>query len=219
MLSRPRISRAGCRRVRQIEFALFDMLLHHDFDPEGERSLAAVARRRQAARRGRSFRRNSTVFRTASRTSSPAATRPVTTATNGRRCCPPTPTACSRRTACSIAETGARFRAKFCGAAEAARRWTPSSPFAAARPRSTPCCATAAWRIMALCGRMAFMRWDASPRNPVAFWVMPETESTMRILAVVIAAATATAAGGLYNWADPSTGNRRLERHPPPRRE
>jgi len=30
---------SGLQTLRQIEFALFDMLLHHDFDPEGERSL------------------------------------------------------------------------------------------------------------------------------------------------------------------------------------
>ena len=33
---------SGLQTVRQIEFALFDMLLHHDFDPQGERSLAEL---------------------------------------------------------------------------------------------------------------------------------------------------------------------------------
>ena len=44
------------------------------------------------------------------RTSSPAATRPATTATSGPRCCPPTPSACSRRRACCRRRSGARFR-------------------------------------------------------------------------------------------------------------
>jgi oligopeptidase A len=30
---------SGLQTLRQLEFALFDILLHHDFDPEGERSL------------------------------------------------------------------------------------------------------------------------------------------------------------------------------------
>ena len=33
---------SGLQTLRQLEFALFDMLLHHDFDPDGERSLQAL---------------------------------------------------------------------------------------------------------------------------------------------------------------------------------
>ena len=74
------------------------------------RSALAAARRGARAGRGAACRRPTTASRTASRTSSPAATRRATTATSGPRCCRPTPTACSRRTACSTRETGARFR-------------------------------------------------------------------------------------------------------------
>ena len=52
-----RTSRAACRCVRQIEFALFDMHLHYDFDPRRE-SVARSARRDADARRWSSFRRH-----------------------------------------------------------------------------------------------------------------------------------------------------------------
>ncbi len=61
-----------------------------------------IATARRGARRsgGADPARHFTASRTALRISFPAAMRPVTTATNGRKCCLPMPTACSRRTAC-----------------------------------------------------------------------------------------------------------------------
>ncbi len=76
----------------------------------------------------------------ASATSSPAATRPATTATNGPKCCRLTPTACSRRTGCSRRPPGRASATRCSRGAAAGRRWSRSSPFAAARPKSTPCC-------------------------------------------------------------------------------
>ena len=77
-----------------------------------ERTSVLDAARRGARARSRSCRAAGVqpLPATASRTSSPAATRRATTATSGPRCCRPTPTARSRRRACSIAATGARFR-------------------------------------------------------------------------------------------------------------
>ena len=108
--SRRRISSRGLQTVRQIEFALFDMRLHHDFDPAGAQTPAAASRRGARARSRWSCRRPTTASRTASRTSSPAATQRATTATSGPKCFRPTPTACSRRTGVLDPETGARFR-------------------------------------------------------------------------------------------------------------
>ena len=36
---------SGMQTVRQIEFSLFDLILHHDFDPTGDKSGAAAAGR------------------------------------------------------------------------------------------------------------------------------------------------------------------------------
>jgi oligopeptidase A len=67
---------AGLQTMRQLEFALFDFRMHTEYSAQ-------------------------TASRTASATSSPAATLPVTTATSGRKCWPRTPSRPSRRVACS----------------------------------------------------------------------------------------------------------------------
>src|SRR5690606_20568608 len=79
-------------------------------------------------------------------TSSPAATRPVTTATSGPRCCPPTPSRASRRKACSTRKPAAPSATPSWRAAAPRRRCSCSWIFVAASRPSTRCCATAAWR-------------------------------------------------------------------------
>jgi oligopeptidase A len=39
MLAAKNFLRAACRPLRQIEFSLFDLLLHNDFDPVGDKSM------------------------------------------------------------------------------------------------------------------------------------------------------------------------------------
>jgi oligopeptidase A len=89
---------SGMQMLRQVEFSLFDLLLHSDFDPAGERSvldLLAEVRREVAVL----VPPHGTASRTASRTSLPAATAPATTATSGPRSFRPTVTALSKRPA------------------------------------------------------------------------------------------------------------------------
>ena len=135
---------SGLAMLRQLEFALFDMRLHYDFDPAARQQRARAARGSARAGRGAACRRRTTASRTASRTSSPAATPPATTATSGPRCCRPTPTACSRRTACSTRRPARASATRSSRSAAAARRWSRSSRSAAASRTSTRCCATTA---------------------------------------------------------------------------
>ncbi len=83
----------------------------------------------------------STVSRTASRIFLPAAMRPAITATSGRRCCLPMPTACSRRTVCSIRMSARAFATRYWRWAAAAARCNRSSRSAAVNRVSMPCCA------------------------------------------------------------------------------
>ena len=72
--------------------------------------------------------------------SSPAAMRLGTTATSGRKCSPPTPSACSRRPG-SCPRPRARDSATRCWrVAAAVLRWSRSSPFAGGLPKSTRFC-------------------------------------------------------------------------------
>ena len=136
---------AGLQTLRQIEFALFDMHLHSDFDPAGANEPARAARRGARARSRWRYRRRTTASRTPSRTSSPAATARATTATSGPRCCRPTPTACSRRTACSTRRPARGSATRSSPSAAAARRSSRSARSAAANRRSRRCCATTGW--------------------------------------------------------------------------
>ena len=103
---------SGLATLRQIEFALFDMLLHTEHDPARRLHAAAAT----GARRGRraAAAALSAARRTPSATSSPAATRRATTATSGPRCSAPTPMPRSRkqrvRTAMPSVETGRKYR-------------------------------------------------------------------------------------------------------------
>ena len=99
---------SGMQTVRQIEFSLFDMHLHYDFDPAGGKTALRTAGRGAPRASRWCSRPPTTASPTISRTFSPAATRRVTTATSGRKCCRPTPTACSRRAKERRAQPGSR---------------------------------------------------------------------------------------------------------------
>ena len=146
---------SGMQTLRQVEFSLFDMLLHTSHNPDEDlmgllnevrREVAVFPPRPTAARR------------TPSAISLRAATRPATTATNGPKCCRPTPMPrlkkpqppttrpakppANRRSAWKPAENTARPSWR---PAAAARPWSRSRPSGAASLHSTPCCATRAW--------------------------------------------------------------------------
>jgi oligopeptidase A len=87
---------SGLAMLRQIEFAVFDMRLHSDFDPRPAAARCSCSRK-CASRSRCSSRRPTTASRTASRTFLPAATPRATTATSGPKCSPRMPTASSRR--------------------------------------------------------------------------------------------------------------------------
>ena len=86
---------SGLQTLRQIEFSLFDMRLHYDFDAQptaqdaqGVLELLEEVRDEVAVVMPPAC----NVSPTTSPTSSPAATRRAITATNGPKCFPPTPT-------------------------------------------------------------------------------------------------------------------------------
>jgi oligopeptidase A len=134
---------AGMQTVRQIEFALFDMHLHHDLPPARPPWTCC-------ARSGNGspwcIRRNTTASPTTSPTSSPAATRRATTATSGRKCCRPMPTACSRRMVVSTPTSATASGAKSWPRAVPGRPSSRSRPSGAGSPPSTRCCGITGWR-------------------------------------------------------------------------
>jgi oligopeptidase A len=133
---------AGLQMLRQIEFSVFDMRLHYDYDPASRRSALELLQEVRA-RSPCSCRPSTTGSRTASRTSSPAATRPATTATSGPRCSRRTPTARSRRRPTSPTRAPARaFATRSSPSAAAGPRRSPSAPSAAASRASRRCCGT-----------------------------------------------------------------------------
>jgi oligopeptidase A len=89
---------SGMQTLRQVEFSLFDLLLHSDFDPPASAACSTCWPRCGAKWRF-SSRPNGIASRTASRTSSPAVTAPATTATSGPRSSRPIATALSKRPA------------------------------------------------------------------------------------------------------------------------
>ena len=112
---------SGMQTMRQIEFSLFDLRLHHDFDPSGGNS--ALDCSMTCAGAWRWYSRPPTIaFRTTSRTFSPAAMPRVITATNGPRSCQPTPTVCLRNKACSTRRPVSASGTKSSAWAAAARR-------------------------------------------------------------------------------------------------
>jgi oligopeptidase A len=138
---------SGMQTVRQLEFSLFDLLLHMDFDPAHQHVMDLLA---EVRRKSPCWSRpNGTASPTASATSSPAATRPATTATSGPRCSADAFAAFeeSGRPKGSVldAETGERFWNEILAVGGSRRRSNPSRPSAAANRRWTPSCATAAW--------------------------------------------------------------------------
>ncbi len=123
---------SGMQMVRQIEFSLFDLHLHFDFDPQGEVSAQALlddVRRQVAVIIPPAFNRFAQSFCTYSA----AVTRPAITATSGRRYCRRMRSACSRNAACSTPKPAAGFAMKSLPSAAAVRRSSRSSRFAAAR--------------------------------------------------------------------------------------
>jgi Zn-dependent oligopeptidase len=132
---------AGMQSVRQLEFALFDFRLHAEFTPErGSRSCRPWPR--SATRSPSCGRPRSIGSRTASSTSSRAATRQAITATSGPRCCRPMRSAPSRNRASSTRRRRSGSSARSSSAAAAGTRWKPSSSSAAASPNSNRCCAS-----------------------------------------------------------------------------
>ena len=122
---------AGMANVRQIEFALFDMLLHMDTHPEKDtvNKILNEVRKEVAV---------APVLPTPSRTSLQAAMRQATTATSGLKCCLQTPSRCSRKKAFSILWSETNGWTKFSPAAAAVLQWKASLHSAAVNLRSTP---------------------------------------------------------------------------------
>src|SRR5690606_1860357 len=125
------------------------------------------------------------------------------------RCCRRTPTACSRKTACSTRRPACASGTRFLQWAAAARRWNPSSPSAAVNRKSTPCCATTAWspkppeaasrcrrpRYHAACGRI-----HIRAAQPYFREVTDMTKTT--VLLAALALAIPAQAAQLYRWVD-----------------
>lgn len=128
--------------VRQLEFSLFDFRLHREHAaPRPGRSRRCSTPCATPSRWCREQR--STASRTASATSSPAATRRATTATSGPRCSRRTPGAPSRRPASSTPRPGGASAPRSSSAAAPGTPPSCSAPSAAASPASSRCCATA----------------------------------------------------------------------------
>ena len=103
---------SGLQMLRQIEFALFDMRLHADFSPGGEKTAQQLLDeiRKQVAVL---FLLNLIGFPTAFHIFLVEATLPAITAINGRKCCLPTPIVFLKRVLAGVVvnpEAGARFR-------------------------------------------------------------------------------------------------------------
>jgi oligopeptidase A len=131
---------AGLFLVRQLEFGLFDFRIHREFDPaRGARAMETLSE--CATKSPSSIRRNGSASRTRSRTSSRAATAPVTTATSGPKCCPPMRSASSRKPACSTAQQAGPIARQSSPSARRGPHWRASSHSADASRRPTRCCA------------------------------------------------------------------------------
>ena len=135
---------SGMQTVRQLEFSLFDLLLHADFDPAGERSvldLLADVRREVAVLVPPEWHRFPNSFSHIFGGGYAAAI----SATSGPKCSPPTATRPSRKPAIpSTRRPAAASSTRSWRPAAPARRSRTSAPSAAASRRSMPCCGTAA---------------------------------------------------------------------------
>ena len=133
---------SGMACVRQVEFALFDMLLHTSFNPDTDdvQDLLQDVRREVAVSFPPDYNRFPQSFSHIFAGGYAAGT----TATSGPKSSPPTRSPPLRRRACSIPRPAHASEGKSSDAAPAAMRWKTSSPSVAAVRKSTPCCATAA---------------------------------------------------------------------------
>ncbi len=132
--SMPRSIRCGKSNSRR-----FDFELHANFDPTLGANVAETLRRRAAASGGGAGGVLQPDARELRAHLCRAATRPVTTATNGPKCWPPMRSRRSRKPACSTPRRRRGFAIPFSPAAAASMRWTRSSAFAGASPMCGRC--------------------------------------------------------------------------------
>ncbi len=108
------------------------------FRPRRQHHLRSSSPGRFGARSRSRRARTTTARPTRSPTSSQADTRRGTTATSGRRCFPPTPTACSRSKACSRPRRAHASATRSWRRGEAGLRWNRLWPSGVGRPKSMP---------------------------------------------------------------------------------
>jgi RNA polymerase sigma factor (sigma-70 family) len=101
---------AGLFLVRQLEFALFDFRLHLEFDPARGRAHAGAARRRARRGRGDPTRRPGSASRTFTHVFAGGYAAGYYSYLWAEVLSPPMPSPPSRRPACSMPPTGARYR-------------------------------------------------------------------------------------------------------------
>ena len=89
-LKRARNFQSGLQLLRQVEFALYDMRLHSDFDANGEQSMQMLLDEVRQSGGGDHTAYGTIVLKTVFRIYLPAATPPGTTATCGPKSCPRT---------------------------------------------------------------------------------------------------------------------------------
>ena len=137
---------SGLQIVRQIEFALFDMHLHHDFDPAGAPPRLAVARRGARGRWRWCSRRRSTAFRNSFSHIFAGGYAAGYYSYKWAEVLSADAFSLFEERGVLDPETGSAFVARYSPSAAAGPRSNRSSRSAAARRASTHCCATTAWR-------------------------------------------------------------------------
>ena len=149
--SKARNFQSAMQMIRQMEFAIFDLRIHRDYSHEsGARihdTLNAVREQVAVVIRHR----RSIVLKTASRTSSAVATRPVTTVTSGQKSFLPMPSRHSRKPVFSAVTPVINFLNASSNRADPGSRWNCSWSSAAASRASMHCCDTVAWRLKLRC--------------------------------------------------------------------
>ena len=211
---------SGMQTLRQVEFSLLDMHLHFDFDPAGTQSVQDMiddVRRKFSIVAPPAFNRFQNSFghifaggyaagyysyKWAEVLSADAyaAFEEAAVLGNGVLC----------------TETGKRFQQEILavgGSRPALESFTPS---VAANRRSTPCCATAAWRL-----EHDDLHRPPWPRTVYGRLAAPQRHGGLSImaaraaLAVLLMLATATAGAQVYKWKD-DKGVTHFSDTPPP---